>query len=207
MSKLAIKGNDSGSATFTIEAPATSTDRTLTLPDEAGTVLTSASSIPVANLDSAVGITMADMWRQTINVTGDLSPIRGNFEQVDTDGFANLGSSMSVDANGYWTFPETGLYHVSGSARFQHEGSDYSSIRIFTTTDNSTYLTAGRADSGTTSGIAYTHSRIDFIFNVTNTTTHKMFFAYITASQSQRLLGSTNANETYFMFVRLGDAQ
>jgi len=45
MSKLAITGNDSGSGTFTIAAPNSDTDRTLTLPDEAGTVLTSASDI------------------------------------------------------------------------------------------------------------------------------------------------------------------
>jgi len=207
MSKLAIRGNDSGSGTFTIAAPNSDTDRTLTLPDEAGTVLTSGTPLSSFPSGFANGITMADMWRQTTPVTGDLSPIRGNFEQVDTDGFANLGSDMSVDSSGYWTFPSTGLYHISASARFQHEGSDYSGIRIFTTTDGSTYLTAGRADSGTTSGIAFTHSRIDVIYNVANTTTNKLYFAYITASQTQRLLGSTNQNETYFMFIRLGDAQ
>lgn len=46
MSNIAIKGATTGTGTFTIESPATNTDRTLTLPDEAGTVLTSASSIP-----------------------------------------------------------------------------------------------------------------------------------------------------------------
>tara|TARA_R110000823_G_scaffold124473_1_gene251060 strand:+ start:244 stop:816 length:573 start_codon:yes stop_codon:yes gene_type:complete len=45
MSKISITPNPSGSGVFTISSPATSTDRTLTLPDEAGTVLTSASSI------------------------------------------------------------------------------------------------------------------------------------------------------------------
>ena len=45
MSKVAIKGNASGTGTFTLEAPNSNTDRTLTLPDEAGTVLTSASDI------------------------------------------------------------------------------------------------------------------------------------------------------------------
>lgn len=44
MSKVAIQGNASGTGTLTIAAPNTSTDRTLTLPDEAGTVLTSAST-------------------------------------------------------------------------------------------------------------------------------------------------------------------
>lgn len=45
MSKVSIAGNASGSATFTIAAPATNTDRTLTLPDNSGTVLTSASDL------------------------------------------------------------------------------------------------------------------------------------------------------------------
>ena len=43
MSKVAIKGADTGTGVFTLESPATNTDRTLVLPDEAGTVLTSAS--------------------------------------------------------------------------------------------------------------------------------------------------------------------
>ena len=45
MSKVAIQGNASGTGTFTIQSPATKTDRVLTLPDEAGTVLTSASDL------------------------------------------------------------------------------------------------------------------------------------------------------------------
>jgi len=38
MSKVAIKGADTGTGVFTLESPATNTDRTLVLPDEAGTV-------------------------------------------------------------------------------------------------------------------------------------------------------------------------
>jgi hypothetical protein len=45
MSKISITPNASGTGVFTISSPATNTNRTLTLPDEAGTVLTSASSI------------------------------------------------------------------------------------------------------------------------------------------------------------------
>ena len=50
MSKVAITGNASGTGTLTIAAPNTSTDRTLTLPDNTGTVLTSASSITASQL-------------------------------------------------------------------------------------------------------------------------------------------------------------
>jgi len=49
MSKVAIKGADTGTGVFTIESPATNTDRTLTLPDEAGTILTSGGAIDVAS--------------------------------------------------------------------------------------------------------------------------------------------------------------
>ena len=54
MSKIALTPNASGTGVFTISSPATSTDRTLTLPDEAGTVLTSASSLASANLTGSV---------------------------------------------------------------------------------------------------------------------------------------------------------
>lgn len=42
MSKIALSPNASGTGVFTIASPSGNTDRTLTLPDEAGTVLTSA---------------------------------------------------------------------------------------------------------------------------------------------------------------------
>jgi hypothetical protein len=42
MSNIAVKGATTGTGTFTLESPATNTDRTLVLPDAAGTVLTSA---------------------------------------------------------------------------------------------------------------------------------------------------------------------
>jgi len=48
MSKVAIKGASTGSGTFTIESPATNTDRTLSLPDASGTILTTATAgVPI----------------------------------------------------------------------------------------------------------------------------------------------------------------
>ena len=58
MSKIAIKGATTGTGVFTLESPATNTDRTLILPDEAGTVLTSAgvpaSAMPVGSVIQVV---------------------------------------------------------------------------------------------------------------------------------------------------------
>jgi len=50
MSNVKIKANASGSADFTIEAPATDSALTLTLPAETGSLLTNASDLPAANL-------------------------------------------------------------------------------------------------------------------------------------------------------------
>jgi hypothetical protein len=49
MSKISIAGASTGTATFTIESPATSTNRTLTLPDETGTIITTAG-VPASSL-------------------------------------------------------------------------------------------------------------------------------------------------------------
>ena len=54
MSKIALSPNASGTGVFTIASPNGNTDRTLTLPDEAGTVLTSASGLTAGNLTGSV---------------------------------------------------------------------------------------------------------------------------------------------------------
>jgi len=63
MSKISITPSASGTGVFTISSPATNTDRTLTLPDEAGTVLTSAgvpsSAMPAGSVLQVVQATPA----------------------------------------------------------------------------------------------------------------------------------------------------
>ena len=54
MSKVKIEGNASGTGTLTISAPNTNTDRSLTLPDGAGEILTSASTLSSSNLSGAL---------------------------------------------------------------------------------------------------------------------------------------------------------
>ncbi len=50
MSKVQLQGNVSGTGIFTIASPNSNTDRTLTLPDNTGTLLTSGSSIQRSQL-------------------------------------------------------------------------------------------------------------------------------------------------------------
>ena len=84
MSKVAIVGDPSGTGTFTISAPNGNTDRTLVLPDEAGTVLTSAgvpasampagSVIQVVSSTSYVGATSTTSTRADTGLSLSITP-------------------------------------------------------------------------------------------------------------------------------------
>jgi hypothetical protein len=55
MSKIALSGNSLGTGTLTISAPNTNVDRVLSLPDEAGTVVTSATGGGVYSRNNILG--------------------------------------------------------------------------------------------------------------------------------------------------------
>lgn len=69
MSKVVIQGNASGTGDFTIAAPNSNTDRTLTLPDAAGTVLTTGnqSDFPAGSVLQVVHV---DGPASTVSKTG-----------------------------------------------------------------------------------------------------------------------------------------
>jgi hypothetical protein len=69
MSKIALTPNATGTGVFTISSPATNTDRTLTLPDEAGTIITTAgvpsSAMPAGSVLQVVSTTKTDTFSST----------------------------------------------------------------------------------------------------------------------------------------------
>jgi hypothetical protein len=54
MSRITLSGNASGTGNFTLASPNSNTDRTLTLPDNTGTVLTTASTVSSTQIASAL---------------------------------------------------------------------------------------------------------------------------------------------------------
>jgi len=91
MSKISLKPNDSGTGTFTLESPNSNTNRTLSLPDEAGTVLTNVSDIEsqVKTATNATGSAPVYACRAWVNFdgTGTVS-IRasGNVSSITDEG-------------------------------------------------------------------------------------------------------------------------
>lgn len=77
MSKVQLQGNVSGTGVFTIASPNSNTDRTLTLPDNTGTLLTNASvltraNMPVGSIIQVVQTVKSDTSSTTSTSFGDL---------------------------------------------------------------------------------------------------------------------------------------
>ena len=89
MSKISLEPNASGAGTFTLAAPNSNTNRTLTLPDEAGVVLTDGSDLAAANLTGRV-------LAANVNLGGVIQVVR----TFPTAVFTTTSSSM-VDVTGY----------------------------------------------------------------------------------------------------------
>jgi len=76
MSNVVIQGDASGTGDFTIAAPNSNTDRTLTLPDVTGTVLTSGSNadFPAGSVLQVVSTEKSDQFTTTsttfVDITG-----------------------------------------------------------------------------------------------------------------------------------------
>ena len=162
-----------------------------------------------ASLVGGGGITMAQQWRLSANFTGSQEPITSNLEIADTYGYGTLGSNMT-ESSGIFSFPSTGYYLIRTDHTINNPGNfeRVASMNDFTTTDNSNYNQSVQSCiSVTPSGGVNTvqSASSTFIFDVTNTTTHKIQFQVNVISGATVTRGDTNMNETTFTFIRLGD--
>lgn len=160
-----------------------------------------------ASLVGGGGITMAESWRVTANFTGDATTINSNWEKTDTNGYGNIGSSMT-ESSGIFTFPSTGIYYINFRTSQWGGGgaiNTFGAVRIRTTTDNSSYDTASENYSNNFHIDSYSGATAEFIFDVTNTTTHKVLFAVVVNHNGTITLGDTGNDRTTAKFIRLGD--
>jgi len=105
MSKIKVKGHDSGTGVITIEAPNTSTDRTITLPDATGTLLNSDG-----DGSSLTGISAgADTSLSNLSSTGESKVCQAwvNFDGTGTPSIRDQHNVSTITDNG------TGNYTIN----------------------------------------------------------------------------------------------
>ena len=159
-----------------------------------GTLQNNGSAVATTN-----GITMANNWRLSSDVSSDAEPVLP-WEENDTAGAGKSGSSMTL-SSGHFTFPSTGIYLVTLNA-FVLEGSAadnliqidgyFNSVRMMQiqlNVDNNTDFNGG------------SNQAIIDVDNVSKT----FYVNYVNNSSSGSLLGDSGTNKTSITFLRLGD--
>ena len=113
MSKVAIKGAATGTGVFTLESPATNTDRTLTIPDVDGTIVTedALGAIDVASYkkNGVAGKLLVNFVTRTDGTNYTNTGFTNTF-MSDTLTFtpASADSQISVSINAWVSLNQTG---------------------------------------------------------------------------------------------------
>ena len=187
---------DDGSGNYTIltNAGSLGSDKTITIPNETATLATTN------------GITVADQWRLTANITNTTGDITTNLERIDNTISGIIGSGVT-ESSGIFSFPSTGIWYINlsgsltstnvGDNNFYLKGTDdnfsteFDLIRL--DGDNSNASSANWVSSGNT------------IIDVTDTANIKVKMYINQTSSGALLMGNTGLNRTSITFIRLGD--
>ena len=161
-----------------------------------------------ASLVGGGGITEADQWRLSANFTSSAGTgfITSNWERNDTTGFAKIGTGLT-ESSGVFSFASTGIYKIElsmmaygdGGARF------YWGNGIQTTVNNSSYTSSSMSYESSYTNAAYGTLYTAFIFDVTDTSTHKFKIFFETAGSSTIWESSSTRQSNNLTITRLGD--
>jgi hypothetical protein len=178
---------------------------TITVPS--GATFNVAGTLQSGGSAITQGIKEADQWRVTANtaISGASSVVTSNWERADNN-FGLIGTGMT-ESSGIFTFPQTGIYKIDWKvmAVSTSGGADYTGGDIQYSTDNfsgsNNIAAAYNSMDGTN---RYAGADMTFIFDVTNTSTHKVRFRFI-SNGTVNFEGNTDRNWQVATFIRLGD--
>ena len=188
--------------------PADNTISTAKIVNDAITGAKIASSeIDGSHLDT--NAFMIDTWYMTVDkVSSGSSFVIGSSDSstwTNQTTTTNRGSSRMSVSGDTFTFPSTGIYRIDFLGTFYADGND-ANLRadIAVTTDNSSYTDVVRQSIFHTASAQYASGHTTYVFDVTNTTTHKVKFTMDSATGAT-IKGGQNPMYTYVVFERLGD--
>jgi hypothetical protein len=149
---------------------------------------------------------MIDSWRIDADISGGTNADITNWVAATNKMNSSLSTALT-HSSGIFSFPTTGHYLLTFNARMNcGSGNDNAmNVVLKVTTDGSTYEDASLCTYGAQEGSTQSTSSISYVFDVTNTSTHKFKFATDSMASSSHPKGSSSENQTYFQIVRLAD--
>jgi len=187
---------DDGAGNYTIltNAGSLGSDKTITIPNTTGTLATTN------------GITVADQWRLTANITNTTGDITTNLERIDNTISGIIGSGVT-ESSGIFSFPSTGIWYINVSASQTSTNVGDNNFYLKGTDDNfSTEFDLIRLDGDNSNGSSANWvSSGNTIIDVTDTANIKVKMYINQTSTGALLMGSTDFNRTSITFIRLGD--
>ena len=154
------------------------------------------------------GITEADMFRLTADLSSSADPISSNLERVDDATFSKMGTGMS-ESSGVFTFPSTGLYFISMvTLIYVISGDGSAGVDMKISSDSgSSFDPVAHSDGGNgNSSQTFLTVTAETFVNVTNASTFRVKFFASSVTNGQ-IRGNTDRNDTSFTFIRLGGSQ
>ena len=149
---------------------------------------------------------MCDQWRITSNAETNAAYLTSNWERTDNPASTILlsGGGMT-ESSGVFTFPSTGIYLILATTRgYRSSNVSYAGIQIEPTTNNSSYSNAADGFDSVSNNNYYFHASAQLVFDVSNTSTHKVKFQ-VAADGTTIFSGDSNVQMTGATFIRLGD--
>ena len=152
--------------------------------------------------------THLETWLLTSNKNWSGTNTFTDWVRTTNADFGNFGDAMTMDGNGIFTFPATGIWHIHYQC-LVYDGTEnaYTWAFIEKTPDNSNYTTlVESSDSIPDDGSNTVHGSpsMEVTFDVQNTTNYKIRFK-IANEQGAAIGGGSTTLKTGAIFTRIGD--
>ena len=159
-----------------------------------------------------IGLSDFDRWYLTADLSGNTNPIVNNWSRWTGNGGTGT-VTFAAPSSGIWTFPSTGYWKIDFTVYNQSDGNNSErgcNTNMYITTNNSSYVFVGesstslvKADDNTNISKGYT--MLSYVFDVTDTSTHKVKFANGYNQRAGTVLGHGSYLYTHVKFLKLKD--
>ena len=150
------------------------------------------------------GVTQMSQWQLQADFANTQTPVT-NFLINSGDGYGTVGTAPTI-SSGVWTLSATGFYLIALQVEiYDSSNSNAYAIAIETCTDGASFNTATalRDHSPGLHAGGYRSIFGNFVFNCTDTSTHKVRINCDVSAATVSTRGSVNENLTAVTFIRL----